>query len=301
MLASIAVELSATPLLVLSVTAALVSCAAPGDRGASERAAWHESRLKALAAEDGWLTLAGLDFLEEGASSYGAGPDATLRYAHATAPIVGVFHRSGDRVAFRAAPGAAVSADGAPCAEVVLVADDAGKPTVLRDGPIMITLVRRNGQLALRVRDNASPVRTGFAGVDLMPYDPSLAVEAQVAAAAPGERVAITNVTGFVEEQPVAARLRFELGGAPHEFVATAGAGGRLFVVFGDATNGVSTYGGGRFLDIDAPFDGRTQIDFNRATNPPCSFTPYATCPLPPGQNRLPVAVEAGERAPKAR
>ncbi|MDI9403639.1 MAG: DUF1684 domain-containing protein, partial [Limnohabitans sp.] len=94
-------------------------------------------------------------------------------------------------------------------------------------------------------------------------------------------------------------RLRFVLQGEQCEFVATAGANGRLFVVFGDATNGTETYGGGRFLDIPAPVDGKTVIDFNRATNPPCSFTAFATCPLPPAGNRVSIAVHAGERVPR--
>ena len=109
--------------------------------------------------------------------------------------------------------------------------------------------------------------------------------------------VAITNVMGFVETQPIAARLRLQVHGIECELVATPGANGRLFVVFGDTTNGTETYGGGRFLDIEKPVGGRTTIDFNRATNPPCAFTAFATCPTPPAMNRLPLAIRAGERA----
>lgn len=291
-------------LVVASAASTLLSCASPGEVSGGSSGAhadWHRSRLATLTAEDGWLTLAGLDFLEEGETTFGSGEEARLRYEHASRGVVGAFVRQGDIVEFRAAAGAVVTVDGTPATHARLIADDQGAPTVLRDGPVMVTLVRRNGRLALRVRDNASSVRTGFAGIGLMPYDALYAVEARVLPATPGERVAITNVTGFVEEQPVAARLRFTLGGAEREFVATAGSGGRLFVVFADTSNGDTTYGGGRFLDIPAPLDGRTTIDFNRATNPPCSFTPFATCPLPPAQNRLPIPVPAGERAPGTR
>ncbi len=111
------------------------------------------------------------------------------------------------------------------------------------------------------------------------------------------ERLAVVNVLGDVSEVPVAGRLVFDLAGQRCRLVATQ-AGERLFVNFRDATSGHTTYGAGRFLMVDAPLDGRTEIDFGRAYHPPCAHTPYATCPLPPLENRLPVAVTAGERHP---
>lgn len=257
-----------------------------------EHAAWHSKRLAALRAEDGWLTLVGLDFLPEGAHSIGRAPEATFRYAHCVDPIVGTIEVSGEGSAERArfVPNAGPPRD--------LVADDRGEPSVIRSGPVSFTLVRRNGRLALRVRDNASTVRAGFAGIDLFPFDPAFVVDAIADTPRAGEMIPITNILGFEERQPVAARLRFELEGSERTLVATAGANGRLFVVFADGTTGAQTYGGGRFLDVPPPVDGRTVIDFNRATIPPCSFTAFATCPLPPVGNRLSVAVTAGERAP---
>lgn len=255
----------------------------------SSQAAWHAARIASLTAEDGWLTLVGLDFLDDGSVAIGAGELADLRYPNCAAPIVGRLDVSGSTVRF--------TPDGASEANT-LTADDAGPPSVIRSGSVSFTLVRRNGRLALRVRDSQSPVRTGFAGIALFPFDERLVVEARVIPAAAGERVAITNVRGFVEQQPIAATLEFELLGQPFRMVATAAPKGRLFLVFGDATNGVTTYGGGRFLDLDAPRDGSVIIDFNKAYSPPCSFTAFATCPLPPACNLLPVAVSAGERSP---
>lgn len=292
------------PCILLALS--LIGCAAGSDArepfSADPRTAqraWHAERLRALTAEDGWLTLVGLDFLADGTATIGTAPECTLRYAGAGAVQAGRFEVEGARVTFTPAPGATWTLDGSPLTiSALLDADDAGAPSILRRGPLMITLVRRNGALALRIRDNDSPVRHGFAGIELFPYAPALVAAARVEPPAAGERVAVTNVTGFVEEQPVAARLRFELAGQTCSLVATAGAGGRLFVVFGDPTNGYTTYGGGRFLDVPAPVDGRTTLDFNRATNPPCSFTAFATCPTPPAGNRLPVPVVAGERMP---
>ena len=254
-----------------------------------EQLHWHAQRLASLTTEDGWLTLVGLDFLGEGESTIGNCGSATFSYPNCAEPIVGSFHVSGKAV--RYTPHGSGEA-------ILLTADDEGAPSVIRSGSVSFTLVRRNGKLALRVRDRESPTRTAFAGIGLYPYDPAFAVEAEVTAAGAGETVAITNVMGFVEQQPIAARLAFDLRGVRRELVATAGSNGRLFVVFGDRTNGRQTYGGGRFMDVPAPSAGRVVLDFNRAYNPPCSFTAFATCPLPPALNTLDCEVPAGERAP---
>lgn len=288
-------------------------CAAAPERASGEDApgapaaqaawdAWHAQRLTALAAPDGWLTLVGLVFLEDGdhpAGQGGGDAHVSLRYDGCAAPVIGSFEVDGDLVRFHPRPGAAVEvARGAPGQP--LTADDAGASSVVRSGRVSFTLVRRNGRLALRVRDAESPVRRAFRGIDRFPFDRDALCDARVVPPAPGETIEIMNVTGFLETQPVAARLSFTWRGRPCTFVATAGSeAGRLFVVFGDMTNGRETYGGGRFLDVPAPVGGRTVIDFNRATNPPCAFTPYATCPLPPAENRLAVEITAGERAPE--
>ena len=268
------------------------------DDAAAAHERWHVERLERLEAPEGWLTLVGLDFLDQGVSVAGRGEAATLRYAGCASERIGRFEVEGEAVRFLAEPGAEVSIERGIAGEP-LTADDAGPPSVVRSGSVSFTLVRRNGRLALRVRDSQSPVRTGFEGIGLFAFNPSRSVEASVEPAASGSTVAIVNVTGFREDQALAATLRFELDGEPHALLATPAGEGRLFVVFGDETNGRETYGGGRFLEVPAPIGGRTTIDFNRAYNPPCAFTAFATCPMPPAENRLPVRIEAGERQPK--
>jgi len=272
--------------------AVLISCSHSSSTSPTmtthEHLAWHAQRLETLRAEDGWLTLVGLDFLTDGSHTLGSSPSATFHYPNCQQPVVGTLVVRGDSVEFTPTGGATTA----------LKADDAlGGPSVIRSGPVSFTLVRRNGALALRVRDNLSPVRTGFTAIPLYPFDPALVVEARVMVPAPDAVVAITNIRGFTESQPIRATLEFTLGDATHRLTATAGSGERLFVVFADATTGSETYGGGRFLDLPAPKDGRVIIDFNRAYNPPCSFTAYATCPLPPEGNRLSVPVRGGERS----
>jgi len=272
----------------------LAGCTKRLDPADEAQAAWHSERLAKLSAPDGWLTLVGLHFLSDGEWSVGSGQAARFRHASCSAPLLGSFMVEGSTVRWMPASGSNATLENAQTGEP-LVADDSGQPSVVRDGAISFALLRRNGQLALRVRDNASPVRIGFKGIALAPHDPALVVMARIEDVPTGQMVAITNVLGFVEAQPVAALLAFELGGATRRLVATKGSNGRLFVVFGDATNGKQTYGGGRFLDLPAPVDGVVEIDFNRAINPPCAFTAWATCPLPPEMNRLPLPVLAGE------
>lgn len=262
--------------------------------------AWHEARIRSLTAPEGWLSLAGLVWLSDGEWTIGRKPggpdDLRIELAHAPADACGTFGVAGEVVRFRPAPGVDATADGTPIAgEVTLVPDSEGTPTVVRFGPIAVTLVRRNGQLALRIRDRESEIRTRFAGIERFPYDPSRRVEATFTPAAAGATFGVRNVTGFVDETPLAGELRFRLDGRDLALLATGDGSGGLFVVFGDLTNGRSTYGGGRFLSVAAPADGKTTVDFNRATIPPCSFTPFATCPTPVAANRLPLAIEAGE------
>jgi uncharacterized protein (DUF1684 family) len=281
-----------------------VAMSPPIPAAEAEWNAWHEARIRSLTAPEGWLSLVGLVWLGDGVWSVGRAPggpdDRRITLAHAPADACGDFLVDGETVRFRRAPGLDATADGTPIdGEITLVADSAGTPTALRFGPIMVTLVRRNGALALRIRDRESETRTRFAGIDRFPFDPSRRIEATFTPAAAGATFGVRNVTGFVDETPLAGELRFRLDGGDVALLATSDGSGGLFVVFGDATNGRSTYGGGRFLQVPAPVAGVTTVDFNRATNPPCSFTPYATCPTPVEGNRLPVAIEAGEKAPK--
>lgn len=290
----------ALPALLMAVSAVGCASVAPGrpepaSDAEAARDAWHRDRLAALASPDGWLTLVGLDFLEDGRHRFGSDQDCTLRYAGCASGVVGEFVVAGELVRFEPTIGASVELERA-AAGATLLADDGGGPSVVRSGTVSCTLVRRNGRLALRVRDRDSPIRLGFSGIPLFPFDPRLVVEAMAEAPAPGETVEIVNVMGYAERQPVAAILRFELEGSAHALLATPGGEGRLLVVFGDGTNGHETYGGGRFLEVQGVAGGRVTLDFNRAYNPPCAFTAWATCPTPPAGNRLPVPVHAGER-----
>jgi uncharacterized protein (DUF1684 family) len=159
-------------------------------------------------------------------------------------------------------------------------------------------LIRRgSGRMALRVKDTAVPALREFKGLDYFPIDPAWRVPGRLHPAEPGTTMAVPDIVGDVLAEATPGVVALELGGAAHRLHALEAQPGHLWLVFGDATNGGETYGGGRFL-VTGPVqpDNSVDVDFNLAYNPPCVFSPYATCPLPPDGNRLPVRIEAGER-----
>ena len=164
-------------------------------------------------------------------------------------------------------------------------------------GALRLCAIERGGRHALRIWDTNSALRREFEGIDHWPVDPAWRLPARLEAT-PGRTVRVPDVLGTIDDEDSPGDLLFEAGGGTHRLQALeGGAAGELWLVFGDATNGDETYSGGRFLYTDAPrADGTVELDFNRAYNPPCVFSPYATCPLPWPPNRLPIRIEAGER-----
>ena len=189
-----------------------------------------------------------------------------------------------------------------PETPTVLQSDRNSPASVLRLGRLHITHIHRQDRAALRVRDRESPALLRHRGVPRFDFDPTRIVAARFVPASTGMKIPVTLITEHVEDHPLAGTLHFDLDGRSFSLLAEP-SGRDLFVVFGDETNRASgpdgTYGGGRFLSVPRPGDdGLTTIDFNRAVNPPCSFTPHATCPTPPTANRLAVPITAGERRP---
>jgi uncharacterized protein (DUF1684 family) len=286
-------------LVALACLASLAALAAAPDDFQTSLDAWKKGRVERLQKPDGWLTLIGLAWLHEGDNVVGSDPQSVVRLPAGKAPAkLGVVRLEGGRATFTAEPGAAVTHDGAAVTHLEL-ADDAARdgPTILAQGTLSFYLIERSGRFAVRIKDSESPARLHFRGIDYFPADPQWRVAARFEPAPAGSKLDVPNVLGATESIAQPGWVTFTLGGSEHRLVALDDTGdGRLFLVFGDRTNGRETYGGGRFLYTDPPANGRVTIDFNRAYNPPCVFTPWATCPLPPPGNRLPLAVEAGEK-----
>jgi uncharacterized protein (DUF1684 family) len=246
---------------------------------------WWKARDERLRSPDGWLTLVGLHWLAAGESRFGSDPGNEI-----------VLH--GEGVPPHA--GSLSLADGAVRLDGEELQDDvSGEPTVIDLGTLRMHVIRRRERLGLRVRDRVSPALGAFEGMRHFPIDPEWRLTARLEPAPAGKEVEIVDVTGAVSREGTPGAVAFERDGGTWRLDALPGGDdGSLWLLFADRTNGSETYGGGRMLYTEpVAADGSVVVDFNVAYNPPCVFSPYATCPLPPPQNRLALRIEAGELA----
>jgi uncharacterized protein (DUF1684 family) len=257
--------------------------------------AWREARYRALRRDQGWLTLAGLGWLSPGSNRLGTDPSADV-VLPAGPREAGVIAVGDDGVVARGT----WLHEGDRVDDLPLLTDAGGEPTLLELGDLRLCVIERGGRLAVRTWDLASPRRRDFAGIDHFPVEARWRLDARFVPT-PGRTISVPDVLGTVEPKPSPGQVTFDLDGHELRLEALLGEGGSaLWLVFGDATNGTETYAGGRFVYADAPEGESVVVDFNRAYNPPCVFSPFATCPLPWEANRLPVRIEAGERFPIA-
>ncbi len=266
-------------------------------------AKWQSERETRLKAPDGWLNLAGLYWLQAGVTSIGSAPENNIRLAKELAPpSLGEFLVEGEAVTFLSEPGVEVLSDGIPITRLRLVHDEAGEPTHLSHGRLGWHMIRRMERLGVRLRDYEHAAVTAFEGIDFYPVDPAWRVAAQFDAYAEPRKPMLTTVVEELGWNPTApGTLEFELAGQALSLEAYD-LGDRFFLIFADLTTGKTTYPSGRYLYADAPgADGITILDFNKAHSPPCAFTSFATCPLPSRQNRMKVAIEAGEKYDKGK
>jgi len=254
---------------------------------------WRASRYEALRRDHGWLTLSGLGWLKAGVNRVGSDPESDVVLPR------GPLHVGTLTVTPHGARASGSwQHEGRPVDDLLLVDDRDGQQTLLELGSLRLCLIERGGRLALRTWDLDAPARRDFAGVDHWPVDPAWRIEGRFEAT-PGRTLAVPDVLGTVDDEESPGDVAFEIGGATHRLQGLPGGPtGELWLVFGDVTNGHETYGGGRFLYTAPPAaDGSVVVDFNRAYNPPCAFTAFATCPLPPPENRMDLAIEAGEKS----
>jgi len=259
---------------------------------------WRAQRLASLTGETGWLTPVALYWLKPGSNSFGRNARNAFVLDSPLLPAkAGAFVLQGSQVSFDARANSGITVGGAPARHMVLIPDTQPHPTELITGTLHLTLIERGGRLGIRVRDSVSPVRTGFTGLHYFPDQPDWAVDARFEPYEPMRKIPIVNILGMEIEMDSPGALVFDKDGKTWRLDAVREEPGdpRLFVMFADETSGRETYGAGRFLYVPLPKDGHVPVDFNRAFNPPCAFTSYATCPLPPPQNRLALRVEAGE------
>lgn len=260
---------------------------------------WRMARVESLTGDNGWLTLAGLYWLKQGDNTFGRAPTNALVLNNAAlAATAGNFVRSGQAVRFVADPGAHVTHDGTPVTSLDMTADTAGEPTTLASGALRFFVIERAGNLGVRVRDLDSPHRLQFLGLSYFPVSTAWAIEARFEAYQPVRHIRIMNILGMEQDMESPGAVVFRKDGHEWRLDAVFEEPGdkELFIMFADTTSGHETYGAGRFLRTPLPEGGHVRVDFNEAYNPPCALNDFATCPLPPWQNRLKLRVDAGEK-----
>lgn len=254
------------------------------------------TRLERLTAPDGWLSLIAFEWLVDGPNRVGSGPDNDIVLPAGPVHLGTITPGVDGATAFEAAGGERVEVDGEPVERTTLRDDAMGRvPSEVRFGSAVLTVIVRDGRKAIRVRDANAPTRTGFSGLTYFPADPSWRVVAEWVPFDPPYELELGTVIGTIEKERVPGKAVFTREGRTFELYPYHETPDALFFVFGDLTSGKETYGAGRFLDTGLPEGGTLVLDFNEARNPPCVFTPYATCQLAPPENRLDVRVEAGE------
>lgn len=261
--------------------------------------AWRAARVGRLTAPEGWLTLIGRHPLAPGVNSVGAAADNSVRLA-AGPPYLGTVVLSADRkVTLTPAPAARFAVDGVPAGSSPFeLAWDTDRPAKVTFGTASFYVMRRGENLYLRVRDSAAENRAKFAGIEYFPIDPAWRIEADWVPYEPARQMPITNMIGVTEPQPVPGKAVFTWQGRTVELHPVDEGGDDLFFILTDLTAGEETYEASRFLYVPKPKPGQAKLvlDFNRLQNPPCAFTAFATCPLPPKENRMPFRVTAGEK-----
>jgi len=243
-----------------------------------------------------WLVLAGLFWLKPGANTFGSASDNAIVLPSGPAHA-GVFQLQGDSVSVELQKGVQAKIGGESLTQSKLQADVTGKPTVIEMGSFRMHLIQRGQRLGVRLKDLNSEAARNYAGPIFFPLDMTYRITGTFVASDGKKTVDVPNVLGDVTPTPIAGEVHFKLNGQDLTLTALSGDPTKgLSFVMGDLSSKTDTYPGGRFLDTDPVVDGKVVLDFNRAYNPPCAVTPYATCPLAPKENRLPVAIAAGEK-----
>ncbi|MCZ6765872.1 MAG: DUF1684 domain-containing protein [bacterium] len=263
---------------------------------------WRAGRIERLKRPTGWFSLVGLDWLTEGKTTVGSDPSNDIVYAALLAPSrLGTFEYSGREVVFSVEKGVQVTHNGEAVTTIRMYADsdEDHELTVLVHGSLNFYVIERSSTFGIRAKDEKWAERVEFGGIPSYPVDERWKIEAKLVPHETPQVLSIIDVNDMKASRPTPGTLVFEIESRTYELTPIAAPGAeQLFIILGDETNGMETYAAGRFLYADAPDEsGRVVLDFNKTYNPPCAFTDFATCPLPPRQNHLQVRITAGEKA----
>lgn len=256
---------------------------------------WDKKRVERLREENGWLNLAGLFWLKEGENKFGSAKDNDIIFPSGPDNI-GVFILKDSVVTIRINPQANVTNNGNAVSEMILLDDLSGNPTILQTGSLRWYVIKRTKGIGIRLRDLNAELVKNFKGIERFSVNEDWKIEASFDPYDPPKKILIPDIVGTVDEELCPGAVVFNVEGNEYRIDAID-SGQRLFLIFADQTSGVDTYGAGRFMYVDKPdSSGKIILDFNKAYNPPCVFTKFATCPLPPKENYLKLRIEAGEK-----
>lgn len=260
---------------------------------------WHKARIADLKTPNGWLNLEGLFWLHKGTNTLGKKEGSDCRYDNAAFPaVLGSFIYEGDSVLWVNSVNNSIKVNGVLVngTKPVKVFAKEEEAIIMSWSHYTWTIIKREDKVGVRFRNLEAKTLTGFKGIERFKIDSNWRFKATMVA--PSQNVLmITNVLGQTTPTKTAGKLLFNINNKEYSLDVLDEGGEKLFIVFADETAGKTTYGAGRFIEIPRPDAlGNTEIDFNIAYNPPCAFTAFATCPLPPAQNRLKVAIPAGEK-----
>jgi uncharacterized protein (DUF1684 family) len=291
--------------LIFTLSSLLLSCSTKKKMTPEEITAyeteintWHAKRIDDVKAPNGWVNLIGLYWLEPGINSFGTGEKNNIVFPNGTLPEkAGYFLVKENTVSMTVEKGVDILSNGAAITNGIIFHPDSTKNPQLAFGSLRWNIIKRDTKLGIRVRDLESSALKNFKGVERFPINPHWKLAARFEKADSLKTIDITNILGQTTAQNSPGAIVFEWEGKEYKLDALEGKD-EFFIVFADATTGKETYGGGRFIYVKKPgADGNTTIDFNKAYNPPCVFSPYATCPLPPKQNVLLIEIKVGELA----
>lgn len=260
-----------------------------------------ERKVRFKNSERGWLGLVGLFWLRDGENKIGSDKDNDIILPSVAPGHIGVVLYNSGVATFRAARGVPVYCNGKQVTLKTLVADIYEDADFLQFGDITLVLLERADRHLIRVWDKNSEARKNFTGFKQYPVNPDYCIKAKYTAYDTPKLISIQDVLEIYHETPFQGYVTFKLEGEEHRLEARVDEDDLMRLDFRDATNGDTTYAGGRFLVTEMPKDGRIIVDFNQAYNPPCAYTDFATCPLPPLENHLPIRIEAGEKAYRER
>ncbi len=257
---------------------------------------WHQKRINNLKLENGWLNLVGLYWLKEGENTFGSDKENDIIFPPNAPAKIGKYILKDSIASIEIFPDVIVTNGGEKIQSMIVENDLSDNVTKLRLDSLVWFVIKRGDKFGIRLRDLEAPLLKTFSGIDRFPVNEDWKITANFLPHEKPREILVPNILGAMDIEYSSGNLQLQIGGKNFE-ITPVDAGNKLFIIFADETSGEETYGAGRFLYADKPDStGKVILDFNKAYNPPCVFTPFATCPLPPKENYLSVRITAGEK-----